>query len=200
MVIDQNNTQVNSFIKGMNTDTSLDQISNEQYVFGQNIRITTNALLQSLIDSNNTEGIVTPVAAPVETSIVTGTLYEDLINFGEDYKITSIDGILATASIGDIGAIIIKYTVQKDSNTIGGLWSVIRADYKDGKIKLSHVFNSGINNDYITEKDRFSVVINKETSDIIKLYIADGKHEIMMININDIDYYKNNKIIVDELI
>ena len=200
MVIDQNNTQVNSFIKGMNTDTSLDQISNEQYVFGQNIRITTNALLQSLIDSNNTEGIVTPVAAPVETSIVTGTLYEDLLNFGEGYKIISIDGILATASIGDIGAIIIKYTVQKDSNTISGLWSVIRADYKDGKIKLSHVFNSGINNDYITEKDRFSVVINKETSDIIKLYIADGKHEIMMININDIDYYKNNKIIVDELI
>ena len=77
---------------------------------------------------------------------------------------------------------------------------MIRADYEDGKIKLSHVFNSGINNDYITEKDRFSVVINKETSDIIKLYIADGKHEIMMININDIDYYKNNKIIVDELI
>ena len=77
---------------------------------------------------------------------------------------------------------------------------MIRADYEDGKIKLSHVFNSGINNDYITEKDRFSVVMNKETSDIIKLYIADGKHEIMMININDIDYYKNNKIIVDELI
>jgi hypothetical protein len=38
-------------------------------------------------------------------------LYEDLLNFGEGYKIISIDGILATASIGDIGAIIIKYTV-----------------------------------------------------------------------------------------
>lgn len=34
MAIDQNNSQVNSFIKGMNSDTSLDMVPQDQYVFG----------------------------------------------------------------------------------------------------------------------------------------------------------------------
>ena len=59
MATESNNIQTNSFIKGMNTDTSLDMIQEGQYVFGQNIRITTNALLGQVIDSNSTEGIIT---------------------------------------------------------------------------------------------------------------------------------------------
>ena len=87
------NYQINAFVKGMNSDTSLDQVSNEQYLFGRNIRITNNALLTQDINSNNKEGIVTPV--PVGQS-------KDLGISG------NLKTILATASIGNIGAIILK--------------------------------------------------------------------------------------------
>jgi len=44
-----------------------------------------------------------------------------------------------------------------------------------------------------TTKDKFSVVINRELEDVVKLYIADGKHQIMSLNIyNDGD---NNEYI-----
>ena len=79
MVINENNSHINSFTKGMNSDTSLDQVSNEQYVFGENIRITTNNLIQALLDSNSTEGIVTPVENPV---IYTEHIYD--YNYTDD--------------------------------------------------------------------------------------------------------------------
>ena len=55
MDTNQNNTaqnyQINAFTKGMNTDTSYDMLNNEQYVFGQNIRITNNTLLNKQTDA-----------------------------------------------------------------------------------------------------------------------------------------------------
>ena len=69
MATNQNNIHTNSFTKGMNTDTSLDMVSNEQYVFGQNIRITNNALLNAIINSNTTEGIVSPVPEGIPNAL-----------------------------------------------------------------------------------------------------------------------------------
>jgi hypothetical protein len=46
----------------MNSDTAFDQIENQQYIYGQNIRITKNQLLGGADDySSLHEGIVTPV-------------------------------------------------------------------------------------------------------------------------------------------
>ena len=62
MVINDNNSQINSFTKGMNSDTAYDQIENTQYVFGQNIRITKNQLLGGDSDFSSVhEGIIAPV-------------------------------------------------------------------------------------------------------------------------------------------
>lgn len=174
-------------------------------MFGQNIRITTNALLQALIDSNNTEGIVTPVAAPVETTLIgKDQLLKDLLIWNDDgtYKVVITD-ILATASIGDIGAIILKYSVIEydDETPIGqvdGLWAVIRVEYSNGNVSLKLVFKAG--REYTTDRKRFSVVINKEIEGLIKLYIADGKHQIMTVDLNGEDYYSANNITVEELI
>lgn len=170
MATNQNNVHINSFTKGMNTDTSLDMISNEQYVFGQNIRINNETLLGKDYDSNSKKGIVSPVAAGKK-------YYSSLPVY---YK------ILATASIGDTGIVIIKY--------IDDTWSVYRVLEEDGNIKYKHVFTSVTR----TNAETFSVLLNKEQEDILKLYIADGEHEIMCVDINkeyhnvDIDQFISN--------
>lgn len=189
MAIDQNSSQINSFSKGMNSDTALDVVQSEAYVFGQNIRITNNALLSALIDSNSTEGIVTPVNSGIQYSVV----WKEGANSGKhDYTISSI---LATASIGNIGAIVVKDTAAK--------WHIIKVglDEQQKKFVLNNVFDSTST----TDKDRFSVVINRELKNVIKLYLADGIHEIMELNIDDsnLEYLLNNEdylLTEDELI
>lgn len=163
MATNQNNIHINSFSKGMNTDTSLDMVGNEQYVFGQNVRITANALLQGAVDSNSKEGTITPVPSG----------QADHGAFSYDYH-----SILGIATLGNIGAIIVK---NADST-----WSIYRIDYNNDQLTFKRLFTS-VNE---TEKDKFSVVINRELEDVVKLYIADGEHQIMSLNIHpDCDEY-----------
>lgn len=97
MATNQNNTaqnyQVNAFTKGMNTDTSYDMLNSEQYVFGQNIRITNNTLLDNNFDANSLENIVAPVLKGDNTAII-----GDMVG----------DSILAVNTIGNVGAVITK--------------------------------------------------------------------------------------------
>lgn len=169
------NYQINAFVKGMNSDTSLDQVSNEQYLFGRNIRITNNALLTQDINSNNKEGIVTPV--PVGQSKKLGIS-------------GNLKTILATASIGNIGAIILK----KQDDT----WDVYKVQLNNDEITPTLLFSS----EETTDKKQFSVVINKEQENLIKLYIADGENGIMQLflqhpTITDLSTYYNDKEIDD---
>lgn len=170
------NYQINSFTRGMNSDTSYDMIGADQYLFGQNIRITNNTLISNDITSNTTENIISPVYYG-----------KDIHISGQDVNI-KVKSILATASIEDVGTIIVK--------DINDKWHVFRANLKEDEIVLTKVFSSSNE----TKKDRFSVIINNElssgenTSDnkaILKLYIADGVNPIMCINLNDEAYYKN---------
>lgn len=156
MATNQNNIHINSFSKGMNTDTSFDMVGNEQYVFGQNIRITANALLQGVIDSNNKEGIITPVPSGQSGH---GTFDE-----------AAQKSILAVSALGNIGAIIVK-----DANH----WYIYRVDCNNDQLEFTQIFKSS----EPTTKNKFSTVINKELDKVIKLYIADGVHEIMSINL-----------------
>ena len=179
MATNQNNIHINSFSKGMNTDTSLDMVGNEQYVFGQNVRITANALLQGAVDSNSKEGTITPVPSGQADH---GALIdnENLIN--DEHKWS----ILGIATLGDIGAIIAKDVTSH--------WHIYRINYNkdDDRLTFDHLFKSA----NTTSKNKFSVVINRELEDVVKLYIADGKHQIMSLNIyNDGKTGKNNKYI-----
>lgn len=168
------NYQINAFVKGMNSDTSLDQVSNEQYLFGRNIRITNNALLTQDINSNNKEGIVTPIVVGKSNVLGIPSGYIE---------------ILATASIGNIGAIILK----KQDDT----WDVYKVQLNNDKIEPNLLFSS----EETTDKKQLSVVINKEQENLIKLYIADGKNGIMQLFLQhpteDLSTYYNNKEIDD---
>lgn len=167
MATNQNNIHVNSFTKGMNSDTSVDMIGNDQYMFGMNIRITTNALLKAISDSNSREGIVAPI--PIGKTIDTEGMYD-----------TSNYRILAVGSIENIG-----YVIIADDEKESAIWHVYRAILNDDEtISFSLQFTSNTE----TSKQKFSTVINKEIEGIVKLYIADGDHQLMIINLMDDEY------------
>lgn len=167
MATNQNNIYVNSFTKGMNSDTSVDMIGNDQYMFGMNIRITTNALLKAISDSNSREGIVAPI--PIGKTIDTEGMYD-----------TSNYRILAVGSIENIG-----YVIIADDEKESAIWHVYRAILNDDEtISFSLQFTSNTE----TSKQKFSTVINKEIEGVVKLYIADGDHQLMIINLMDDEY------------
>lgn len=161
------NYQINSFSKGMNSDVSYDLIGDGQYLFGQNIRITNNTLLTNDITSNTTENVISPIPNDVSSAV-----YIDDSGFQRPV----FSSIMASESIEDIGAIIIKDTDK--------YWHVYKVEPVDDGIKLTYLLNSKLQ----TDRDRFSVVINKELQGVTKLYIADGVNEIMQVNIEDVDY------------
>lgn len=146
-----NNYQINTFVKGMNSDTSYDMIGADQYLFGQNIRITNNTLLFGNLDSNNTEQIIAPV--PVGYSVtLQGTIGSN-----------TVEKILATSSIGNTGTVVVKYTNDK--------WGVYKFEKTaDPIITYQLIYTST----ETTDKNKFSVVMVNEVEGVVKVYIADG--------------------------
>lgn len=186
---DGQNYQINIFNKGMNTDTALDAVGEGQYIFGQNIRIANNTLLLGNINPNSKEGIVAPVATGVQNSL--GYVNALLLQPGQ-----TIDRILATASIGNTGVIIFAKKLpqaipvgQEPIDTNKAQWLVYRID----KEPTGFVSNLLYASHSLTTKDKFSIVLNKEQEDIIKLYIADGEHGIMQL------FVKNGNTQIEDL-
>lgn len=179
MATNQNNVHINSFSKGMNSDTSLDAIDKEQYTYAENIRLTTNTALGIKNTSNVKEGIVVPIAYGESLFAEMDGIYTDC-------------EILATASIDDVGVMIIK---DKDhgSKDDSYPWQVYKITRDGDNLKSKKIFES---NTY-TKKNKFSVVINKETEDVTKLYIADGENEVMQLILES---DKNITYDVDDLI
>lgn len=171
-----NNYQINTFTKGMNSDTSYDMIGADQYLFGQNIRITNNTLIFGDQHQNKTEGIVTPVYVGVKKP------YNMLGNI-----------ILAAQSIEDIGVIITRdddyyyvyKVIRKDGNLIISQDPIFKYKYAKEDNKLNS----------------FSIVLHRETDEVLNLYIADGIHPVVQMNIEnnsisqDVDYLISGRLL-----
>lgn len=162
---DGQNYQINAFNKGMNTDTALDAVGEGQYIFGQNIRISNNVLLadnnvRPNIDPNSKEGLVTPITIGQETTLI---------------SLENVDRILATGSIGNVGVVIFRYKANTDP--VQYKWKVYRVVKNYNGLTPTLLYESKST----TTKDKFSIVLNKEQENIIKLYIADGDHGIMQL-------------------
>ena len=172
----ENNIQINQFTKGLNTDTSYQFISSDQYSMAKNIRMS---VLNSdgSGDNSNAQGQIKSIEG------VSKQLEEIF-----DFTITSI---LASSTIRDCGIIIVE-----DEQFI---WHVIRIDYIDGRlVDANDIFHSSSKKDRlggINGADKVSIQLRYEDYDNIKLYIADGEHYLMVINILDDEY--NQKITGD---
>lgn len=153
-----NNYQVNTFTKGMNSDTSYDMIGADQYLFGQNIRITNNTLLFGDIDSNNTEMVVAPVSKGLEI---------DSITISGDEWANNLS-ILATESVGNVGVLILK-----NGNGNWRVYKVVLTNNETNnhcRVALTLIKES----DITTDRDRFSTTMIKETDNVLKVYISDA--------------------------
>lgn len=170
----ENNTQINSFIKGMNSDISYQMIQDGQYTFAKNIRIT------SLNGTNKTENI----NGQGEVRPIEGIKVAYNKNKIDGFKINKI---YAADTIRNYGVIIFQ---NNDNN---GTWCVARLKNKIGGNKDNDDQFNIINDSDIKvifgptqqtiDKDKISISLRYEDNDNIKLYIADGKNPIMVLNI-----------------
>lgn len=193
MVINENNSHINSFTKGMNSDAAYDQIQNSQYTFGQNIRITKNQSLGGVTGdfSSLHEGIVAPVPVGINANR-NGSF--NCIDFDSEEKILAVDSIdniciIVTSLNNSLRVHRIK--INEIENTVQ---------------KLSRRFNSvmwEVENFWDTYEDevpdQISIVLYKELENVIKLYIATGKTPIITLRVDD-EGYTNNSTNVDDVI
>lgn len=158
------NQQTNTFVKGMNTDTSDMYLSSDQYRYAENVRVVTNE------DSNSGE-----------LHLVEGTT---------EYKKIEGQYIIASDYIRDIAVFITvnnntaptEWRVYKIENDTTYLM------FGPSPEKIWNVILNG-KNDITTLNDirkSITTVMRYESPENIKLYIADstGKHSIMCLNVS----------------
>lgn len=174
----------------MNSDTAFDQIENQQYIYGQNVRITKNQLLGGADDySSLHEGIVTPVLQGIDITTLPFT----------DNKILAVDSvdrlctIVASNDNGDLS--VYRLDINEEENQVESfkeLWRTTR-------------FWS----DIAKRPGQLSTVLYKELENVIKLYITTGSTPMIIMRVDDegehtlkygedytpIDYLINNRIV-----
>lgn len=167
-----NNTlHANYFLKGMNSDISTELIDSQQYRYGLNLRISSYTAINEALNPNNASGAVCPVEK--------GLVYDGIGIIGAQ--------ILATNSINNIGIVI---TAEEDKG-LGKPWHIYRVVLNNGVPVFTEICKN-IKDKYTT-KNRFTTVITYDQEDCIKLFIADGEHPIILINIHEdnIDYLQS---------
>ena len=121
MVINENNSFINSFNKGMNSDTAYDQFDCSQYFFGQNVRITKNQFIGTVGTNDDYasvhEGIITPVPQGLSLDIITNNEFiGNTKNIGRILSIKSIDEmvIMITAKNEDLA--VYRFYIDETTN------------------------------------------------------------------------------------
>lgn len=145
MDINNDLQQINTFVKGMNTDVSDALMDSSQYRYAENVRLSTN-------EDENTG----------ELRLIEGT---------KQFPYSRGD-IKAMTSIRDMIIVI-----TSDSK----IW---KKDVNKDKI-FQLVFDPGNGEGFNVEN--LSLVTRYENSNDVKLYIADGLHNLMYLNLNDIN-------------
>ena len=161
-----NNQQVNTFVKGMNTDVSDALMDSSQYRYAENVRLVTNT------DSNSGE-----------LRLVDGTVF---ISTHDDWV-----SILAMTAIRDMVVVI----AETKDRTI----SIYTNIYTNGSFTTDWkcIVRNLPYDEYVQdeeEKPHFSLTARWESENNIKLYIADGIHNLICLNVAN-DYtnqYRDN--------
>lgn len=165
-----NNQQVNTFTKGMNTDTSDALLDNSQYRYARNLRLVTNT------DSNDgelrmVEGTGTAYTGPWERILAMTAIRDYVIVIAE---VPYVDPQDSTKNFTGV-------SIFTNRNKGVGNWTCI----VDRIPKIDFI------QDNETEP-HFSLVTRWESDNNIKLYIADGVRSIICLNISDGHDYKKS--------
>lgn len=176
--------QINSFAGGLNSDDDISVVSTNQYLDATNIRIS------QYKDGNdgskeNRNGVLTPIKGAKVACIISG--------MPDSYKGFKV---VATGSIRDYGVVVCTcknnntetLVVFRFKNAIGGAlhnqdFYYLNAPDLIVNAPLAHT----------NYPDKFSIQLNYESEDNIKLYVADSLDTILVFNImsktiyNDLD-------------
>lgn len=185
------NLHVNTFVEGMNTDTAFDSIKSTQYLFGLNIRSTAiETDMQTTRNSFEKKGLLSPIYTnkynfhvPDPTNVNTYNKFNvDSANGDYFYKIINsgdINVLLFKESEDLCIYKLIKQSLQNTVTVTSQLLFKIKDYFPD---KLCSPVNYNM-----------STLLHYEQDDVVILYIADGKHKIISINIEDSEYLNKLK-------
>lgn len=177
-----NNIQINTFTKGMNTDFQYSSIQEGQYLYAENLR---NYNLNTSNDQQSTNSTGSIKAIEGCKTAFKKPLYK----YTDSDELFVIDKILGTTSIRQYGVIVAKdvdnnWIVIRFVNNIGTSGEFNNID--DCKI-IFRSYNpkrGGLTKKYDQLRgEKVSIVSTWETKDNIKIYIADGEHFMKIINI-----------------
>ena len=179
--------QINSFAGGLNSDDDISVVSTNQYLDATNIRIS------QYKDGNdnsriNRNGVITPIKGARMSAIIHPSLNH------YNYK------VVATGSIRDYGIIVCVCTC-KDNNTLKeyNCLNVYRFKNAIGNGLHNQSYKEIDSTDMIVDAqlphnnypDKFSIQLNYESENNIKLYIADSLDPIIMFNITKDSIYRD---------
>ena len=174
--------QINSFAGGLNSDDDISVVSTNQYLDATNIRIS------QYKDGNdgskeNRNGVLTPIKGAKVACIVS--------RMPESYKDFKV---VATGSIRDYGIVVCTcknngketLVVFRFKNAIGGALHNQDFYYING---LDLIVDAPLA--HTSYPDKFSIQLNYESEDNIKLYVADSLDTILVFNIMSKIVYNN---------
>lgn len=178
MATEQNNTFINTFTGGMNTDSAYDTIKNNQYIYAINLRPYGTSKINSSNDiaAYGKYGVMTPVKALTEE--ITDEA-QAISKFSGD----KIQRIIKVITAGDTNILIRLY------NNYLYLYKVVASD-KLPKYTWQFLCKIKVRKT-VDDLRNISAVLQYETDKVLNLYIADGEHKIMIINVKDTDYIKS---------
>lgn len=182
MATEQNNTRINTFTDGMNTDVAYDSMKNSQYIYAINLRPYTTSKINGPQDiaAYGKYGVLTPVYHTDNNTF--NDIYTGYKGF-TDIKPSTISKIITS---GDINILIYIYKglIYLYRISIPNETSISTA-YSYDREFLCYI-DTGISN-----LKNISAVLQYETDRVTNLYLADGVHKIMIINVVDTDYIKS---------
>lgn len=180
------NLHINTFVEGMNTDTAFDSIKSTQYLFGLNIRSTAiETDMQTDRNSFEKKGLLSPIytnkydfRVPDPTNVNTYNKF--------NVNSTNGDYFYKIINSGDINVLLFKES--KDLC----IYKLIKQSLQNTVTVTSELLFKI--KDYFPDKAfspvnyNMSTLLHYEQDNVVILYIADGKHKIISINIEDSDY------------
>lgn len=179
--------QINSFAGGLNSDDDISVVSTNQYLDATNVRISQ---YKDGNDSSriNRNGVITPIKGARISAIIHPSINH------YNYR------VVATGSIRDYGIIVCVCTC-KDNNTLEeyNCLNVYRFKNAIGNGLHNQSYKEIDSTDMIVDArlphdnypDKFSIQLNYESENNIKLYIADSLDPIIMFNITKDSIYRD---------
>lgn len=185
------NLHINTFVEGMNTDTAFDSIKSTQYLFGLNIRSTAiETDMQTDRNSFEKKGLLSPIYTNKYDFRVSDPTN---VNTYNKFNVDSTNGdyFYKIINSGDINVLLFKES--KDLC----IYKLIKQSLQNTVTVTSELLFKI--KDYFPDKAfspvnyNMSTLLHYEQDNVVILYIADGKHKIISINIEDSEYLKKLK-------